>query len=59
MRQRTGAARRNLRSASYDAAKVVAKFSAPPKRRGKKVKGKVIKSTKFRAEVKGPTRASV
>jgi hypothetical protein len=59
MRQRTGADRRNLRSASYDPAKVVAKFSAPPKRRGKKVKGKVTKSTKFRSEIKGSARASV
>ncbi len=56
MRQRTGAARRNLRSASYDVEKIVAKFSAHPKRRGKKVKGKVTKSTQFRAEVKTKAR---
>lgn len=59
MRQRTGAARRNLRSASYDVDKVVAKFSAPPKRRGKKVKGKVTKSTKFRAQVKTQARPAL
>lgn len=57
MRQRTSAGRRNLRSKSYDVDKIVAKFSAPPKRRGKKVKGKVTRSAKFRAEAKGKTRA--
>ena len=54
MRQRTGAGRRNLRSASYDAAKVVAKFSAPPKPLSNKTKGK----SKPRTKVKTAARAS-
>ena len=56
MRQRTGASRRNLRSRSYDADKVVARFTAAPARRGKKVKGKVTRRSKFRAQAKGKAR---